>query len=172
MAAVTPAFAIAPLTESELPAALALQAATYPAFLLEDEAAFASRLRLAASHSLAATRDGVLLGYLLAHGWRAQSPPPVGAVLSSDGGAAAVLYVHDLAVAAGARGLGVGRALVDRAFAAAARAGIGAAELIAVEGADGFWRGLGFADAPLDADLRAKVATYGARARWMRRALP
>jgi GNAT superfamily N-acetyltransferase len=155
----------------DLPAALAIQAEVYPAFLCEDEDAFASRLSLAASYCLAATRGGELVAYLLAHGWPHQAPPPVGAILAPRA-ASEVLYIHDLAVSSAGRGSGIGRRLVARAFELAASDGLASAELIAVEGAAGYWRTLGFAEAPVSAGLAAKVAGYGPEARWMTRAIP
>ena len=158
------------LCEPDLPQALAIQSACYPPFLLEDENAFASRITLGASCCLAARRGDALLGYLLAHGWPGQSPPPVGTILR-DGGAGEVLHLHDLAVAPAARGLRLGEQLVDAAFALAAGLGLRQAELIAVEGAAPFWRRLGFAEAPVSPDLAAKVHGYGEEARWMVRAM-
>jgi len=162
------AFSLRPLERADLSAALAIQSETYPAFLLEDERAFASRLNLAASYCLAATHDGTLIAYLLAHGWPRQAPPAVGTVLGTDA-ASEVLFVHDLAVSSARRGAGVGRTLMTRAFALASGDGLETAELIAVEGAASYWRTLGFAEAAASADLAAKVAAYGPRARWMTR---
>lgn len=161
------AFSVRALEPADLPAALAIQSETYPAFLLEDERAFASRLDLAATYCLAATHDGTLIAYLLAHGWPRQAPPAVGTVLGAD--ASEVLFIHDLAVSPAGRGSGIGRTLVARAFDLAAGDGLKTAELIAVEGAAGYWRTLGFAEAAASADLAAKVAAYGPRARWMTR---
>lgn len=162
-----PAISVRPLEPEDLPAALAIQSETYPEFLLEEERAFASRLEVAASYCLAATRGGALVAYLLAHGWPSQAPPAVGAVLCADA-ASEVLFIHDLAVSSAGRGLGIGRALVSRAFELASRDGLEAAELIAVAGAASYWRKLGFTEAAASADLAAKVAAYGPEARWMR----
>ncbi|HWA63931.1 MAG TPA: GNAT family N-acetyltransferase [Caulobacteraceae bacterium] len=162
---------VRPLTTSDLAAALAIQSQSYPAFLREDEAAFASRLALPASYCLAAERGGVLVGYLLAHGWPRQSPPAVGARLAAEG-PSEVLFIHDLSISPSGRGAGVGRRLIDRAFALAGRDGLGTAELIAVEGAASYWRTLGFAQAAASAPLAAKVAAYGPQAVWMTRGIP
>lgn len=163
-----PNILIRPLRRSDLPAALAIQAEAYPSFLREDEAAFASRLEMAASYCLAATRDGELVAYLLAHGWPGGSPPAVGAVLPRDR-LVGVLYIHDLAVSAGGRASGLGRDLVARALGLAARDGLPKAELVAVEGAADYWRRLGFAEAAPSPALAAKVSAYGPAARWMTR---
>jgi ribosomal protein S18 acetylase RimI-like enzyme len=156
------------LLHDDLLAALVIQSANYPAFLREGAAAFASRLDLPASYCLAATLDGALVGYLLAHGWPSESPPEIGALLAPDL-RNEVLFIHDLAVGSAGRGLGLGRKLVERAFELAAGDGLQAAELIAVEGAAGYWRSLGFAEANAAETLSSKVAAYGDEARWMRR---
>lgn len=160
------AVSVCRLRSADLADALAIQAASYPAFLREDEKAFASRLDVAAPYCLAAKRGGVLVGYLLAHGWPSQSPPPVGAVLARDV-SSEVLFIHDLAISPAGRGEAVGRKLIGRAFELAARDGLGRAELIAVEGAASYWRGLGFSEAAAPSALAAKVAAYGPQARWM-----
>lgn len=156
------------LEPSDLPAALAVQSASYPAHLVESEAAFASHLDAAAPYCLAATVNGALAGYLLAQGWPGQSPPALGALISPDA-PSEVLFLHDLAVGPAGRGLGIGRQLVDRAFRMAVGDGLQSAELIAVAGAARYWRALGFVDAPTSAALRARLAAYGADARWLRR---
>jgi GNAT superfamily N-acetyltransferase len=158
------------LEPADLPAALAIQARTYPAFLLENEAAFASRLAAAAPYCLAAERGGVLIGYLLAHGWLSQSPPALDARLAPDA-PSEVLFLHDLALSPAARGFGVGGRLVARAMEMAARDGLRMAELIAVEGAAPYWETLGFSQEPPPPNLAAKIAAYGAEARWMTRAI-
>jgi len=165
-----PAPILTPLQPRHLPQALALQAQAYPAFLVEPESAFASRLEVAAPFNLAAEQDGTLLAYLLAHGWIRESPPPVGAVLdpATHGD---TLYLHDLAVSAAARGTGIGRLLVEAAFGDSVAAGLTRAELIAIEGAAGYWRRLGFETGSPYPALAAKVAHYGPAAQWMWRAL-
>jgi GNAT superfamily N-acetyltransferase len=158
------------LEREDLTAALTLQAENYPPFLVEAEPAFASRLDVTACYCLAATLDGVLAGYLLAHGWPGRSPPALGAILPRNA-PSEVLFVHDLAVSTARRGLGIGRRLVARAFELAAGDGLGTAELIAVEGAAAYWRTLGFSEAPVFPALSAKLAAYGAAARWMTRGI-
>ncbi|WP_033919373.1 GNAT family N-acetyltransferase [Sphingomonas sp. 37zxx] len=164
-----PAIALRRFAPDDLGTALAIQSAAYPAFLVEPADAFASRLMLAASYCLVAARDGVVIAYLLAHGWPRESPAAIGAVLTD--GASEVLFLHDLAVAKAGRGTGIGRKLVVQALALAAEDGLAAAELIAVAGAAGYWRALGFCESAVSAALAAKVAGYGPEARWMTRAL-
>jgi GNAT superfamily N-acetyltransferase len=171
MASESPSLSITPLGPQDLPAALALQAQAYPPFLVEDEAAFLSRIALPASYCLGARQGNRLLGYLLAHGWSHGSPPPLGSVLADDG-PGEVLFIHDLAVSPEQRGLKVGQRLVARAAELAVRDGLRRAELIAVEGAAEYWRTLGFAEETVSGELGEKLATYGSRARWMTREIP
>lgn len=159
-----------PLQARHLPAALRLQAQVYPPFLVEPEAAFASRRTTAAPYCLAAEADGLLVAYLIAHGWPRETPPPVGAVLDPKVHGD-TLFVHDLAVSPAARGTGIGRALVEHALMLARADDVRRAELIAIEGAAPFWAGLGFAPGPTSPALAAKIAGYGAGAQWMVRAV-
>ncbi|MBB3859634.1 putative N-acetyltransferase YhbS [Novosphingobium hassiacum] len=159
---------VRPLEKRDLPAALAIQSAAYPSFLVESADAFASRLDVPAQFCLAAVSNGELVAYLLAHGWLRQSPPPIGAILSP-AASSEVLFIHDLAVGLNGRGLALGRRLVNRAFELAAKQKLARAELIAVEGAAAYWRSLGFAEVDVAAELKAKVAVYGQNARWMTR---
>lgn len=154
------------LRKQDLPAALSVQKEAYPPFLVEGESVFLSRINLPASYCFAAKRGEELLGYLLAHGWRRQSPPDLGALLA-DNVPSEVLFIHDLAVSASGRGLRVGQQLITRAFTLAARDGLRSAELIAVEGAADYWRRLGFVEVPASEELLEKLRAYGALARWM-----
>ena len=128
-----PALSIEPLRRQDLPAALNIQKDIYPPFLIEEENTFLNRISLASSYCLAAKQGKQLVGYLLAHGWRRQSPPPLGSVIA-DGMPSEVLFIHDLAVSPAMRGLKVGQQFIARAFQLAAKDGLGCAELIAVEG--------------------------------------
>jgi len=154
------------MERDDVAAALKIQDQVYPRFLVEDEPAFSSRLDLAASYCFAAWCGNELVGYLLAHDWKADSPPMVGAVLT-DGSPSEVLYIHDLATAPSALGLGVGHKLITFAFAVAANRGLCRAELIAVEGAARYWRRLGFVEGPVNHEVATKLESYGASATWM-----
>jgi len=158
---------IAPMEPGDIPEAVAIQAQAYPASLQEEAAVFAARLALSPSFCFTARRAGAMAGYLIAHGWERANPPAIG-TLAGSVGASEVLYIHDLAIAPDARGLRMGVQLVARAFDAARASGLCEAELVAVEDAHGFWHRLGFREGH-SAAIAAKLASYGAEARWMRR---
>lgn len=163
-----PAISIEALRRQDLSDALTVQREAYPPFLVEGEAAFLSRINLAASYCFAAKHGEELVGYLLAHGWKRQSPPALGALLA-DGVPSEVLFIHDLAVSPSSRGLQVGQRLVTHALERAAQDGLRRAELIAVEGAANYWRQFGFVEAAVSGELSDKLETYGSLARWMTR---
>jgi GNAT superfamily N-acetyltransferase len=150
----------------DLPAALALQAIGYPAHLHDGDAAFASRPSVAPGWCWVSVTDGQMDGYLLSHPWASMSPPAPDVLLDSALGP--IWYVHDLSVAAHARGTGIARALLDACFAA--NAPVHRSELIAVEGAGRFWERQGWhpVTEPPGA-LAAKVAGYGPLAVYMTR---
>lgn len=155
---------------ADLQEALAIQSEAYPAFLVESEVSFASRLDAEYPYCLAATVGGRLSGYVLAHGWHRSSPPELGAPLSG-AGPVEILFIHDLAVATAGQGLGIGRRLVDHAFDLAMHDGLKSAELVAVEGAAGFWKTMGFVTLDATPEIAAKLAGYGRGATWMGRTI-
>lgn len=163
-----PPIFIRPLQVDDLPAAMEIQSAGYPAFLVEDVDAFLSRLETTPSFCLAAIRDGQLAGYLIAHGWARQAPPPLSCRLPRNA-PDDILFIHDLSVASVGRGAGIGEQLVMHVFQMAAEYGLREAELIAVEGADVYWSALGFAEGMMSSALAAKVSAYGSKAKWMTR---
>ena len=109
------------------------------------------------------TRAGqASLAYRNAH----RAAMPLGTPLK-EVGAAEVLLIHDLAVASAGQGLEIGRRLVDHAFEHAVRDGLMSAELVAVEGATGFWHAMGFAALETTPQIAAKLPAYGREATWM-----
>jgi len=157
---------IRPLTSSDLPEALALQAQGYPVALQDGPAAFASRIAVAPGWCWAAVAGGRLDGYLLSHPWTSLAPPSPDTMLTRAEGD--VWYIHDLSTAAHARGQGVARALL--AACEAAKPALPRSELVAIEGAAPFWSRLGWRVAePEPEGLRAKLAAYGPAAVYMTR---
>lgn len=156
------------LTPTDLPAAAAIQNAVYAPLYRENAEVLGSRLAVAPACCWGAFEAGSLCAYILSHPWPAGSPPPIGRALSSAPAGGDNWFVHDLAIAPSARGLGLGRQLVGRAARAARAQGLVRGDLVAVQGAHAFWARLGYASpTSLHPALAAKVAAYGEDARYM-----
>ena len=163
---------IRPARLADLDAIMEIQAACYTAIV--PESATSMGAKLAASPDtcrVALAPDGGLLGYLLALPWTAARPPLLDAEACVLPTAPDTLYLHDLAMAPRARGMGVGQALAHQLLALADARGL-PAHLIAIQNSQSFWARLGFVPAPLTSDLQTKLASYGAEACYMTRPRP
>lgn len=156
-----------PLVPADLAAAEAIQNAVYRPAYREPAEILGSRLAIAPTCCWGAFGPDGLAAYILSHPWPAGAPPAIGVALapppSGDN-----WFVHDLALGEAARGLGLGRVLVRRAAESARDLGLTRGDLIAVQGAAGFWSRMGYAEpVGLAPALAAKVAAYGPDARYM-----
>jgi len=137
----------------------------------EDRACFADRLALypAGCRVLADTDDAVA-GYLIAYPWRLDDAPALNARLAALPPDPDVLYLHDLALSAAARGGGRAAPAVDLAVRTAQAAGLSRIALVAVNRAAPFWARQGFAprSSPI---LAGKLSGYGQDAVYMTRAV-
>lgn len=131
------------MTAGDLGQVLGLAAAIHPDYP-EDAAVFAERLGLFPQGCLVLEIADALQGYLLSHPWTAAPPPALNTMIGALPAFPALYYLHDLALAPAARGSGAARAAVARTSAIAATAGFDRIGLVAVNGADGFWRRCGF----------------------------
>ena len=132
----------------------------------EDAAVLDERRRLYPSGCFVHGGAGSVDGYLISHPWQAFAPPPLNRVLGALPAVPTTYYVHDLALHPSLQGGGLARAIMRHAIATLGdRLGW---SLVAVNGSVGFWARQGFvvADRP---DLAAKLASYGADARFMTR---
>lgn len=96
---------------------------------------------------IAKTEDEVIQGYLLAHPWNSDEPPKLFEALPIGSGGP-ILYLHDLAISSGARAMGVGKQLSRKLLDIAKSKGFEKVLLVAVQGSEGFWSGLGFNEIP------------------------
>ncbi|MEN3748313.1 GNAT family N-acetyltransferase [Sphingomonas sp. HF-S3] len=140
-----------PMRADDLSAVAAISDAVHGAFT-EPAAVYAERLALypLGCHVLAQENEAAI-GYLIGHPWPAGAVlpaigKPIGAVPEGADG----YYLHDLALMPAARGRGAAQAAVARVLAQARAEGARAVMLIAVNGADRFWRTQGFAEVPGD----------------------
>lgn len=132
----------------------------------ESDTVFEERLRLYAAGCFVLNDGERISGYVISHPWLYRKPPPLNSLLQAIPHAADTYYIHDIALLDEARrsgsASGVVRILVkharDRSFLNLS--------LIAVSGSSRFWQRHGFSVVS-DADIDAKLLSYGRDARFM-----
>ncbi|MGE0416197.1 MAG: GNAT family N-acetyltransferase [Acetobacteraceae bacterium] len=159
-----------PMSSEDLPAVAQIAAIVHPTHP-EDAEVAAERLRLYPAGCLVLCRGTAVIGYALSHPWRLAAPPPLNSALGRLPAMADTFYLHDLALLPAARGRHAGRSGVSRLLARARADGFVRASLVAVSGSVAFWQRQGFAIRS-DPAVAAKLASYGADARFMVRELP
>ena len=113
------------------------------------------------------SEQGAIEAYVLAHRWAGRNPPSLSQVIDdvSSHSSADTLYLHDLAVDQRAQGKGLGLKLFNAVLTSAKSMGVKKISLVAVQGADSFWRRQGFTE-----DETARICdSYGADAVYMER---
>ncbi|WP_368198681.1 GNAT family N-acetyltransferase [Aeromonas sp. R7-4] len=145
------------------PAIMAIQHQCYHLFDPEPLEVMQNKTELAPACCWVAEHRGKVQGYLLCHPWRAHEPPPLSVPMQGLAGDEE-FYLHDLAVAPEARGIGVGQRLLATALDFASREGYRHAGLVAVQDAPAFWHKQGFVPAATEKSL----AEYGEGAIYMR----
>jgi len=162
---------VRPMRPDDVEPVLRIQASVYPAAILESPALFLNRLRISPGTCLVAESGAGLLGYLVAYPWLADRPPALDTPLQALPDDADSWFVHDCAVLPAAQGLGIAQALLHGGLQVARRQGLRHTSLVALRSAVGYWERLGYQSVTATAGLRAKLAQYGAGARYMVRAL-
>lgn len=158
-----------PARASDLPAISAIAARIHPD-LPERPEVFAEKMRLYPDGSRVLAAEDEIVGYGLAHPWTQHRIPPLDGFLEQLPGDADCLYVHDVAVLPGFRG-GVAGDYVAAIEQLARASGIATLALVSVYTTRPRWERLGFRPVTADAELRAKLASYGDNATYMLRDL-
>ncbi|MDD1516350.1 MULTISPECIES: GNAT family N-acetyltransferase [Bradyrhizobium] len=158
-----------PARASDLAAIGAIAARIHPA-LPERAEVLAEKMRLCPDGCGVLDTDQGIVGYGLAHPWMQYRIPPLDGFLQELPDGADCLYVHDIAVLAEFRG-GVVRAYVADIEKLARTSGIATLALVSVYGTRPLWERMGFLAVTADAELRAKLASYGDGATYMLRDL-
>jgi GNAT superfamily N-acetyltransferase len=159
-----------PAHASDLPAISAIAARIHPD-LPESPEVFAEKMRLCPDGCLVLAAENETVGYGLSHPWMQHQIPPLDGVLETLPEDADCLYVHDVAVLPDFRGGGVARAYVVRIEGLARSSGIATLALVSVYATRSLWEHFGFRAVAADAELRAKLASYGGSATYMLRDL-
>ena len=159
-----------PMRPTDIDAVVEVARLSFPDHF-EDRACFQNRLALYPRGCFVLGEgDGAARGYLIAYPWKAESAPPLNMVIEGLPAQPDLIYLHDLALHPEARGGGVTGAIVERLAEQATEDGWPAIALVAVNDAVGFWSRHGFVEQPAEA-MAAKLASYGADARYMLRPL-
>lgn len=153
------------MAAADLDGVVAVAATAFPDHP-EGRACFAERLALAPDTCLVLAEGARILGYLIAYPWPLGAVPPLDTLLGALPERRDSWYLHDLALLPETRGQGLARAGLGRLFAQVGTAPIG---LVSVNGSADFWTGHGFV---AQEGLAAKLASYGAGARYMVRGAP
>ncbi|MEQ8395948.1 GNAT family N-acetyltransferase [Thalassobaculum sp.] len=132
----------------------------------EREEVFAEKIRLSPEGCHVLESDDAIVGYILSHPWRRRSPSALDSLIGELPAEADCWYVHDLGMGAGVRGTGAATEIAGRIIRAAEREKFPVVALVAVAGADGYWRKLGFQEVAADG-LAAKLREYGEDAVYM-----
>jgi len=160
-----------PLREADLDAVAAIAALTFPQHP-EDPACFVERLALSPAWCFGLEDEAFTLkGYLIAYPWPLGSIPPLNTLLGSLPEQGDALFLHDLAIHPDAAGSGQGAKVIDELAGKAVEARFTDIALIAVNQTTPFWQRQGFREEAPSAGHSAKLASYGAGARYMRRHL-
>lgn len=158
------------IAATDLPGILAVQQACYGAGFLEPGDALASRWARSPALCLVAVEGDIIVGYLLSHAWHAWTPPKLHVPLPTANAADVLWFVHDMAIAPAGRGQRLGERLYAAARAAAMAQGLNKSRLVAVQGADAFWRRLGYQPAAMGSEHQTTLhAIYGNDAELMER---
>jgi GNAT superfamily N-acetyltransferase len=158
-----------PARTSDLAAISAIAARIHPA-LPERAEVLAEKIRLCPEGCGVFETDEGNVGYGLAHSWMQHRIPPLDGFLRGLPDRADCLYVHDVAVLPDFRG-GVVRAYVADIEKLARASGIATLALVSVYSTQPLWERMGFRTVTADAELRAKLASYGDGATYMLRDL-
>ena len=155
------------MAEADIPVVLEIQAVCYTEVTPESDESLHAKLRASRSTCFIASIEGAIVGYLIALPWELANPPALNAETCRLPPAPDCLYLHDLAVAPGARKSGAARTLVEAFLARLRDLDLGCASLVAVQGSAPYWERYGFRVVSPSATLEAKLGTYGERVAYM-----
>jgi ribosomal protein S18 acetylase RimI-like enzyme len=155
------------MQEGDLSEVVKIQAYCYTEVAPESPASLLSKLRASPTTCFVAVINRLVVGYLISLPWEFSNPPTLNIEIGELPTNPDCLYLHDLAVAASARKLGAGRALVDRFLMMFQRFEVDRAALIAVQDSAPYWKRYGFRSAIRDLALNEKLLSYGPNVEYM-----
>lgn len=149
------------ITAADFAAVVKLQNSCYSDALYESPALLTQRLTVAANSCwLAENSAGELLAYLFSYPAADGYVTPLAAPFTPSI-TPALLYLHDMAVSSGARGLGLAGQLLQVAKQYALNLGVSKLALVAVQGSVPFWQRHGFTVVNnVTAEAESALASY------------
>lgn len=160
------------LTPADIGAVCRLQETCYQPAVHESAHSLQAKIIAAAHSCFLASKHGVAVGYVIALPWKIGLPIALDSPSCQLPVSADCMYIHDVAVCASVRGDGVGKQLLALVQAETERCLLSRQCLVAVQGAEAFWQGLGFQRLLADARMDAFLAPYGEDTAYMERAVP
>lgn len=137
----------------------------------ESRETYAERLALYPAGCIVFERDGVVEGFLISHPWYRGAAPKLNQPLGTLPVKPDSFYLHDIALLPATRGSGAGRAALDYVIDHVSKTGFAEIALIAVNGADSYWRRQGFEIAVAAGENDTPLPNYGPGSYYMRRAV-
>jgi len=128
---------------ADLDAVAAISDRVHGAFT-EPRHVYTERLDLYPAGCRVLERDAAVAGYLVTHPWHRGAVPKLGALLGALPVAADIYYLHDIALLPVTRGMGAGAEATAFVRQQARLAGCEEIRLVAVNGAESYWRAQGF----------------------------
>ncbi|MGO8839488.1 MAG: GNAT family N-acetyltransferase [Limisphaerales bacterium] len=110
--------------------------------------------------------NGNMVGYGISHPWMLNTIPPLNKFLKNLPEKPECLYLHDIVIAPGARGMGAAGRYVDYIKQLAVEISIPSLALVSVYGTDVLWSRFGFRTVQ-NSDLNRKLISYGTTAKYM-----
>tara|TARA_R110000824_G_scaffold390760_7_gene587712 strand:- start:15513 stop:15992 length:480 start_codon:yes stop_codon:yes gene_type:complete len=151
---------------SDIPHADRIGEIVHPDFP-EDIAVMKNRFALFPAGCFIAEQAETVFGYAISHPSRIGRPAPLNHVLKDLDDFPDCLFLHDVALTASSRGLGLGKSIVPHLVATARDYGFQSVGLVSVNNSRDFWLAQGFRIFEGDDLLAKKLATYEDAARYM-----
>ncbi|MCH1928731.1 GNAT family N-acetyltransferase [Shewanella sp. A25] len=140
------------ITQGDWEAILAIQDECYSQLEPEPLEVLQSKWLVSPQSCFIIEANNTVVGYCLAHPWTSNKPPALYQELSYLP-EADTLYLHDIAISAKAQGLGAGAKALNELKQLAHQLTLHSLSLVAVQGADSYWRKMGFTPKAIEKDL-------------------
>lgn len=150
------------ITPSDWSAILDVQQQCYADVINESQAVLQRKQQLASDCCFIMHSTAPMQGYCFAHPWQLGQPPKLNQLITLPA-SANTLYVHDVAVAKHAQGLGLAAEALYHLRDLALKQQLGSLSLVAVNGAASYWQRFGFVRQP----LAEALSNYGDSAEYM-----